>query len=704
MPNCSAIGCTNRSSDKDGTVSFHRLPTTRRNIWLTKIKRKGGEKLTDIRICSNHFEEECFERDLKAELMGTDSRKRLKRDAVPTLFVFTAHTDKRTLSEARKEKASKQKYIDEACCSYKQEEYVSDTNVSDENVSDDNLSDERTFLLKNTRTEADIEVRSIGTQTDVSYGEDFAFHINNENTEPNLSSSDSEIEEESDESYIPSSQSSQESNASQAIPNTDKTTDPTDEVKLIVFWSALAQLLSFCQICRACAFIKSVVYKGCAVSVNMLCTSNHETTWNSMPKINGMFAGNLLLPAAILFTGETYTRFKELCDAIGIKCVGKTYYHEIQARYLFPYIHKIYKTCRGVLVANITEERPLLDLSGDARCDSPGYSATYSTYSLMDTVTNQVVHFHVTHVAQAGNSVKMEKNGLITLLDKVEPLGVLIRSLTTDRHPGVAKYLREERPDIKHQYDIWHFTKNIKKALLKAAKKKDCEIINDWVKAIISHFWWCCSSCKGNYEELKERWMSLTFHICNVHKWVGYHHFKKCDHPTLLKNQAKRKKWLKQGTLAFSEVEKIIKNKKTLSDLKQCTEFRHSGNLEVFHAVYLKFCPKRLRFSFEGMIARTELAILHFNASVAEPYAINRHGKQIYKLQYSKITKAWVIKKVKSASEKTYLDELLKEVVWLRESNEYVHFPVVDNPKIITITEKPDKEESIVKMKSRFRK
>ena len=120
MPNCSAIGCTNRSSDKDGTVSFHRLPTTRRNIWLTKIKRKGGEKLTDIRICSNHFEEECFERDLKAELMGTDSRKRLKRDAVPTLFVFTAHTDKRTLSEARKEKASKQKYIDEACLFYRQ--------------------------------------------------------------------------------------------------------------------------------------------------------------------------------------------------------------------------------------------------------------------------------------------------------------------------------------------------------------------------------------------------------------------------------------------------------------------------------------------------------------------------------------------------------------------------------------------------------
>ena len=60
-----------------------------------------------------------------------------------------------------------------------------------------------------------------------------------------------------------------------------------------------------------------------------------------MPKINGMFAGNLLVPAAILFTGETYTRVKELCNVIGLKCVQRSYYHKIQKRYLFHSIHKI---------------------------------------------------------------------------------------------------------------------------------------------------------------------------------------------------------------------------------------------------------------------------------------------------------------------------------------------------------------------------
>ena len=96
----------------------------------------------------------------------------------------------------------------------------------------------------------------------------------------------------------------------------------------------------------------------------------------------------------------------------------------------------------------------------------------------MDTVSNQIIHFYVTHVGTFENSSRMEKAGLIDVLDKVKSLGVTVRSLTTDRHPQVSKYMLEERKDVKHQYDIWHFTKNIKKALLKAAKKKNCDIIN----------------------------------------------------------------------------------------------------------------------------------------------------------------------------------------------------------------------------------
>ena len=405
----------------------------------------------------------------------------------------------------------------------------------------------------------------------------------------------SEDEGELDESFVLASERSQtesDSSTSDDEGLNNVNSNFSDDIKVVVFVSSLKQLFRFCFTCNASASIQKMHYKGSALVVTMLCTSSHETTWCSQPSISGTFAGNLLIPASILFTGATFSRFKEICDVLGMKCPGKTSYHKIQRKYLFPCIHKVYKTFQATL---IDEAKALgsLNVSGNARCDSPGYNAKYSTYSLMNLTSNQVIDFPVVHVGTVENSSRMEKEGLIKVLDKVETLGIGIRSLTTDRHPQVIKYMREQRSHIIHQFDIWHFSKSIKKALVKAAKKKDCDIINKWIKSIINHFWWSCLNCSGEFNQLKERWISIIFHISNRHKWVGYEHFHRCVHPKL---KAKRsKKWIKEGTKAYCEVERIVKKKKTLKDLRHCTEFRHSGNLEVYHYVFLKYCPKRIR-------------------------------------------------------------------------------------------------------------
>ena len=173
--------------------------------------------------------------------------------------------------------------------------------------------------------------------------------------------------------------------------------------------------------------------------------------------------------------------------------------------------------------------------------------------------------------------------------------------------------------------------------------------------------------------------------------------------PKVNEKPDQEKKWIKEGTPAFCEIEKVIKKKKTLNDLKLCTEFRHSGNVEVYHSVYLKYCPKRHHFSFEAMIARTELAVLHFNSVITLPFAKTKLGKQKYKLQHSRITNNWVIKKIKERGNKAYLQALFKELVWLRVSNEYVPLPKLPIiPKNIAPVEKPDKEECIKNMKTRF--
>ena len=69
----------------------------------------------------------------------------------------------------------------------------------------------------------------------------------------------------------------------------------------------------------------------------------------------------------------------------------------------------------------------------------------------------------------------MEKLSFTKALNEVKQKGICVNQLTTDRHTGICKYMREEELKITHQFDVWHFVKNIKKILNKVAKNKLCE-------------------------------------------------------------------------------------------------------------------------------------------------------------------------------------------------------------------------------------
>ena len=55
------------------------------------MKLKNPPITQHSRICSEHFTEDCYERDLKSELLGTKIKYNLKEDAVPTIFNFSSY-------------------------------------------------------------------------------------------------------------------------------------------------------------------------------------------------------------------------------------------------------------------------------------------------------------------------------------------------------------------------------------------------------------------------------------------------------------------------------------------------------------------------------------------------------------------------------------------------------------------------------------
>ena len=75
----------------------------------------------------------------------------------------------------------------------------------------------------------------------------------------------------------------------------------------------------------------------------------------------------------------------------------------------------------------------VLNLDGDGRCDNPGHSAKYGTYTLMGEDIGNVVTFQVVQVTK-GPSNSMEKEGFTRFIELLGGKDITISRITTDRH------------------------------------------------------------------------------------------------------------------------------------------------------------------------------------------------------------------------------------------------------------------------------
>jgi hypothetical protein len=141
------------------------------------------------------------------------------------------------------------------------------------------------------------------------------------------------------------------------------------------------------------------------------------------------------MAAAILLSGNNYSKVDMFCQFFGLSHIQKTTYYQTQRRYLCPTIEKFWCEEKKAVLGEIGHRA--LVVCGDGRNDSPGHSAKYCQYTTIDAATNKILDLQVVDKREVNfKSVRMEKLGLQRALDTLASQ-VNVTELVTDASTSI---------------------------------------------------------------------------------------------------------------------------------------------------------------------------------------------------------------------------------------------------------------------------
>ncbi|KAK7925018.1 hypothetical protein WMY93_007328 [Mugilogobius chulae] len=442
-----------------------------------------------------------------------------------------------------------------------------------------------------------------------------------EGEEEDVDISDISLSQPHDSTYDPGASATDVSEVTVVEP-----TSEFEDSKYIVFESSLKQLFQTCPICkRYCNLQKRS--SGTFVSYIQSCPHClYNRKWDSQPIMGSTPVGNLQLSAAVYFSGGSYIKMEKICKAMNLQVHQYNAFRRHSRSFLEPAIYHKWKKDQETFFEEL-KRKGKVAVGGDMRADSPGHSAKYGSYTIMELESEKILDIQLVQSNEVGGSFYMEKEGLKRGLDLLEANSIEVDYIVTDRHTQVKTFLRGK--NITQYYDVWHLEKGLSKKLEKLSKEKECQLIKKWLPAL-----------------------KITS--------TGWHQFPKCAHPDRVSKDPS--KWFQPGTVALYKVEKLLVNKRVLGDVKKLSSDYQTSSLEAFHSVIIRFAPKSVVYPFVGMMCRLYLAGMHFNENVKRQQATSK-GQALFKVAYPKYKKGKpMAKPVKTKPTYEYVSELMRLV------------------------------------------
>ena len=132
------------------------------------------------------------------------------------------------------------------------------------------------------------------------------------------------------------------------------------------------------------------------IGTESVCTKGHVSQWESQKCHNRMPWSNLLLAGAVVFSGINFSKCLRFLKHLNVPAICPSTFSRIQSAYVVPATLFTWDFHQTELLDQY--QGRVVTLGGDARCDSPGFSAKFGSYTLMDLELGKVVDFQFVQV------------------------------------------------------------------------------------------------------------------------------------------------------------------------------------------------------------------------------------------------------------------------------------------------------------------
>ena len=198
--------------------------------------------------------------------------------------------------------------------------------------------------------------------------------------------------------------------------------------------------------CSGQSKVQNTKMAGGVLTVSWKCSEGHVGCWTSSRVLcqhggNDIFVTSMLIAAGILITGNSFDKIALFAKFLKLGFVSKATYNRVQTQYIVPELKRYWEQMKSE-IWDILSREPVV-LCGDGRNDSPGHSAKYCMYALMEQFLDIIVDVEVVDKRETGGiSTNMEVLGLKRILERL--VGhIVVSELVTDASAAVIAMVRK---------------------------------------------------------------------------------------------------------------------------------------------------------------------------------------------------------------------------------------------------------------------